>query len=148
LYASNFSIGVNLFFKLTQTFAHWMKSYPDYRVYIEEIHHTKKKDHPSGTALSLADILMQELTQYQQVDAILEQAPNQLLHHAPKLPVLCYREGEVPGTHVVRFENEIDRIELKHEAFGRTGFASGAVDAAIWIGGRQGVFTVNDMLGL
>lgn len=138
LYASNFSIGVNLFFKLNEHLAEMMKNLEEYSVEIEEIHHVQKVDAPSGTAISLAQ-------------QILEKNPNKKdwqLDHAEKdeIPVYAKREAEVPGTHTVFYKSEIDTIEIKHTAHSRLGFAKGAVIAAEWLKDKKGVFTMKEVL--
>ncbi|MDA8948447.1 4-hydroxy-tetrahydrodipicolinate reductase [Flavobacteriaceae bacterium] len=140
LYASNFSIGVNLFFKINAIAAKLMKSQQEnYHPTLEEIHHIHKLDAPSGTALTLAEALLEEsdLTEWE-----LEGDSK------TKLNIKSIREGEVPGTHSVKYTSSIDEISLKHEAFGRDGFALGAVIASEWLVGKQGVFSMNDVLNI
>ncbi|MFC5408538.1 4-hydroxy-tetrahydrodipicolinate reductase [Larkinella bovis] len=139
-YASNYSIGVNLFFRLNKILARFMKSYPSYHVSMTEIHHTEKKDAPSGTAITLAE-------------GIIDQLPakkrwiNEVEPQEDAVPIESLREGTVPGTHVVRYESDVDDIEIKHTAHSRQGFALGAVVAAEWLVGKQGVFGMEDLLG-
>ncbi|MGB8375821.1 MAG: 4-hydroxy-tetrahydrodipicolinate reductase, partial [Salegentibacter sp.] len=138
LYASNFSIGVNVFFELNKKLAHMMKNLDEYAVDVEEIHHTKKLDAPSGTAISLAEQIMAEnekLTGWQ-------------LDHAEKneIPVYAKRIADVPGTHTVAYRSPIDSIEIMHTAHSRQGFAKGAVIAAEWLQDKQGVFSMRDVL--
>lgn len=138
IYASNFSIGVNLFFKLNEQLAEMMKNLEDYTVEIEEIHHLQKLDAPSGTAISLAQ-------------QILEKNPKKKawkLDRAEKdeIPVYAKREANVPGTHTVSYNSEIDTIEIKHTAHSRQGFAKGAVIAAEWLKDKKGVFTMKEVL--
>ncbi len=140
LYASNFSIGVNLFFKINAIAAKLMKSQQEnYHPTLEEIHHIHKLDAPSGTALTLAEAVLEEsdLTEWE-----LEGDSK------TKLNIKSIREGEVPGTHSVKYTSSIDEISLKHEAFGRDGFALGAVIASEWLVGKQGVFSMNDVLNI
>ena len=145
-YASNFSIGVNLFFSLNEKLAGIMKGFPDYHAHIEEIHHVHKLDAPSGTALTLAEGLMRGMPSKSEWKLYHNELPPQQTE-STELPIVSIREGEVPGTHSIIYESEIDRIIIRHEAFNRKGFASGAVLAAEWVAERKGVFTMNDMLG-
>lgn len=139
IYASNFSVGVNLFFSLNSYFAELMKPWKDYIPSIEEIHHTAKKDAPSGTAITLADELLRHSDKKEwALDA------NQESH----LNIHSIREGDVKGTHIINFQSEIDRLSIKHEAFSRDGFALGALLAAEWLQGKKGVFEMKDVLGL
>lgn len=138
-YAPNFSIGVNLFFLLNQKLAKTMSAFDDYKVRIEEIHHIHKIDAPSGTAIKLAEDLIDK-------HGSLEKWINRPEFGAGILPVLSERKGEVPGTHLVKYESEADMIEIKHEAKNRSGFAKGAVSAAEWVFGKKGIFTMDDML--
>lgn len=138
LYASNFSIGVNLFFALNKYLAELMASYEQYNVTIEEIHHTQKLDAPSGTAISLAnDILAVHPTKKQWS---LEKNDTQNLFIQVK------RIDPVPGTHRIKYSSEIDDIEITHTAHNRKGFATGAVIAAEWVFGKKGIYTMNDVL--
>ncbi|TAE21387.1 MAG: 4-hydroxy-tetrahydrodipicolinate reductase [Cytophagales bacterium] len=143
-YASNYSIGVNLFFKLNKTLAKFMHQYPSYRVSMTEIHHTEKKDSPSGTAITLAEGLMDHLpgkTRWQEGTGEVADADDAVM-------IESKREGTVPGTHTIRYESEVDRIEISHVAHSRQGFALGAVIAAEWLAGREGVFGMNDLLAM
>ncbi|MGA9212386.1 4-hydroxy-tetrahydrodipicolinate reductase [Kaistella sp.] len=138
LYGSNFSLGVNLFFALNEKLANLMKGFPEYNVQLEEIHHTHKKDAPSGTAISLAEGIIKNDKRF---DAWkLDETQNK------ELGIFAIREDEVPGTHSVYYKSEVDEIEIKHTAFNRNGFAVGAVIAAEWIIGKTGNFTMNDVL--
>ncbi len=142
-YASNYSIGVNLFFKLNKTLAQFMHQYPSYHVSMTEIHHTQKKDSPSGTAITLAEGIMGNLpgkTRWQ------ERADNEPAADNAVM-IESVREGTVPGTHTVRYESDVDRIEISHVAHSRQGFALGAVIAAEWIVGKEGIFGMDDLLG-
>lgn len=137
IYASNFSIGVNLFFELNQKLAKLMSPFEDYSVEIEEIHHTQKLDAPSGTAISLA----------QQIIANSGKTGWQLDHaEENEIPVFAKRIEDVPGTHTVSYKSSIDSIEIKHTAHSRQGFALGAVIAAEWLVDKKGVFTMKDVL--
>ena len=138
-YASNFSLGVNLFFQMNEKFAKTMAEFQEYTPSIHEIHHTQKLDAPSGTALTLAEkILDYNLT--------LQHWVLNTVGSKEDLPIFAIREGNVAGTHVVNYVSEIDKISLKHEAFGRHGFALGAVKAAEFINGKKGIFSMNDLL--
>ena len=139
LYASNFSIGVNLFFKLNKTFAKIVQGQSDYKPSIEEIHHIHKLDAPSGTAITLAEGILENsnLKQWRQQDA-----------GEDELEIKSIREGEVPGIHSIQYKSDIDSITIKHEAFNRRGFAFGALIAAEWIVGKKGIFKIDDVLNL
>jgi 4-hydroxy-tetrahydrodipicolinate reductase len=142
-YASNYSLGVNLFFRLNQLLADWMAAQPQFDVNLEETHHTEKKDAPSGTAITLAEAILARLpgkTEW----ALLTDGQRPLPH---QLGIEAYRIEHVPGTHVVRYHSPEDVIELKHEARGRRGFALGAVMAAEWLPGKVGSFGMADLLG-
>jgi 4-hydroxy-tetrahydrodipicolinate reductase len=141
LYASNFSIGVNLFFSLNQKLAQLMQPHPDYIAKMEEIHHIHKLDAPSGTAITLAEGVI-ENSPYQKWVLEGNQESNR------QLPIHSIREGELPGTHSVHFQGANDLISIRHEAFNRKGFALGAIVAAEWIVGKKGVFGMNDVLNL
>jgi len=138
LYASNFSIGVNLFFKINQFVAQLMHPHQSaYQTEIQEIHHIHKLDTPSGTAITIAEGIIKE-TDYTGWE----------LDNASQgtLPIEALREGEVPGTHTVHYRSEIDQISIKHEAYKRDGFALGAVIAAEWLAGKEGIFSMDDVL--
>ncbi|MCS6820796.1 MAG: 4-hydroxy-tetrahydrodipicolinate reductase [Microscillaceae bacterium] len=139
LYASNFSIGVNLFFRLNIFLAQLMSSFKQYDVSLEEIHHTEKKDAPSGTAITLAENILQ----YYPHKTKWVNAPSEELS---ELSIISRREANVPGTHVVSYRSTVDSIEIKHTAHNRMGFALGAVLAAEWLQGKQGIFTMQDVL--
>ena len=139
LYASNFSLGVNIFFELNRHLAQLMASQENYGVSIEEIHHTQKLDAPSGTAISLAEQIIQE-SSYEHWT--MKQAKDK------ELPVTAKRIAKVPGTHIISYESEIDSIQISHEAHNRKGFALGAVVAAEWILGKKGVFSIKDVLNI
>lgn len=142
LCASNFSLGVNIFFALNQRLAEMLGPYPQYRASIQETHHLQKKDAPSGTAITLAEQALQHLEQYQ--DWSLVKAGQAT--PAGKLPVEAHREADVPGTHQVRYDSSIDSLQIEHQAHNRQGFALGAVLAAEFLAQRQGVFTMQDLL--
>ena len=139
IYASNFSLGVNVFFELNSYLAEMMKNLKQYRVSMEEIHHTQKLDAPSGTAITLVEGIL-EHTDY--TDWKLNEASEK------EIPIVSKRIDQVPGTHSVNYDSTIDSIALKHTAHNREGFALGAVVAAEWIHGKTGVFTMKDVLGL
>ncbi|WP_304344831.1 4-hydroxy-tetrahydrodipicolinate reductase [Chryseobacterium koreense] len=138
LYGSNFSLGVNLFFALNEKLADLMKNFSEYNVQLEEIHHTHKKDAPSGTAISLAEGIIKNDKRFNgwKLD---ETKGNEL-------GIFAIREDEVPGTHSIFYRSEVDEIEIKHTAFNRNGFALGAVIAAEWILGKKGNFSMKDVL--
>lgn len=145
-YASNYSVGVNIFFELNKKLASLMDGQA-YNLSIEEIHHTQKLDAPSGTAITLAEGVLENLHQFDQW--YLKEYPFNQKNDDPKgFPIVSKREGKVPGTHIIRYESPIDNLEIKHEAKGRAGFASGAVLAAEWLIGKKGVFGMKDLLKL
>lgn len=137
LYASNFSIGVNLFFGLNEKLAKMMSAFSNYSVEIEEIHHTQKLDAPSGTAISLA----------QQIIANSSKKAWQLNKAGEnEIPIYAKRIENVPGTHTVSYKSEIDSIEIKHTAHSREGFALGAIIAAEWLKDKKGVYNMKDVI--
>ncbi len=137
IYASNFSIGVNLFFELNEKLAKMMDGFKDYSVEIEEIHHTQKLDAPSGTAISLAQqIINNSSKDGWELDKAKEN----------EIPIYAKRIENVPGTHRVSYNSEVDSIEIKHTAHSREGFALGAVIAAEWLFDKKGVYTMKDVL--
>ncbi len=138
LYASNFSIGVNLFFQLNEWLAKLMTSTPAYKVSMEEIHHTHKKDAPSGTAITLAEDILAINDAYKGWS--LDKSDNDTIH------IKAIRKDEVPGTHSIKYSTEIDEIEIKHTAHSRKGFALGAVLVAEWIKDKNGVLSMRDFL--
>jgi 4-hydroxy-tetrahydrodipicolinate reductase len=138
-YASNYSVGVNIFFHLNKWLAQVMKGYPEYNISMEEIHHTEKKDAPSGTAITLAEGVIENISS-------LNGWINEDIQSKTQLPIISKREANVPGTHTIFYNSVIDSIEIKHTAHSREGFALGAVLAAEWIKGKQGVFGMDDML--
>jgi 4-hydroxy-tetrahydrodipicolinate reductase len=139
--ASNFSVGVNLFFALNQYLAGLMQHYPEYDVQMEEIHHTQKKDAPSGTAITIAEQLLRASPQK-------NTWVNSEAKAANELSIISKRIDPAPGTHTVKWHSAIDDIEITHTAHNRTGFATGAVLAAEYISTRKGIFTMQDVLGL
>jgi len=139
IYASNFSVGVNLFFNLNAYLAKMMKNIKGYEVDMEEIHHIHKLDAPSGTAITLAEKIIENSIKNQwKLD---KTSKNDLMIHVK-------REGEVPGTHSIQYKSTVDAIEIKHTAFNREGFALGAVIAAEWLVDKKGVFTMKDVLDI
>ena len=140
IYASNFSLGVNVFFELNRTLAKMMSSLKDYNVSLEEIHHTQKLDAPSGTAITLANAVIDEHTEYNKWT---------LDSNIPgSIPIVAKRIEKVPGTHSIEYKSKVDTIEIKHTAHSREGFALGAVIAAEWIVDKSGVFTMKDVLNI
>jgi len=139
VYASNFSIGVNILFEMNRKLAQLMKGRNDYEPSITEIHHTQKKDAPSGTAVTLAkDILNHSLSKKRWV--------NHKSDKSDELIILSRREGEVKGIHEVKYTSDVDEIMISHEAFSREGFARGALFAAEWIHDRRGFFEFREVL--
>jgi 4-hydroxy-tetrahydrodipicolinate reductase len=150
VYSTNFSIGVNIFYKLNKILAKMMANHDDYDVMIEEIHHTEKKDHPSGTALSLVSHILAEnkiKTEWKARLLYNENMPSQSVR-PNELLIESKRVGDVTGDHTVTYESVIDEIEISHRAKSRYGFAKGAVLAAEWIQGKKGLFTMDDILNL
>lgn len=144
LYASNFSLGVNLFIHLVSHAAHLFDRYHDYDVAVSEMHHTGKIDSPSGTALSVAAAILQSMKRKSEILA--ETSHGQIKPH--QLHVTSTRLGHVTGKHAVTFDSDADVIELVHTAKNRAGFALGAVVAAEWLKGKKGVYTMRDMITL
>ncbi|WP_179006047.1 4-hydroxy-tetrahydrodipicolinate reductase [Winogradskyella forsetii] len=139
LYASNFSLGVNLFFELNKKLSTLLSGFPDYSTEIEEIHHTQKLDAPSGTAITLAEQIIEQ-TNY--TNWTLDQPKSNEIHIEAK------RIENVPGTHEITYNSEIDAISIKHTAHSRQGFAMGAVIAAEWIKDKKGIFSMKDVLNI
>ena len=137
LYASNFSLGVNLFFELNVKLADMMQKQPLYTASIEEIHHTQKLDKPSGTAITLAEGIPSAGNLWHLVE-----------DNGEGVPITSIRKDEVPGTHTVTHRSEIDEISITHTAHNRTGFALGAIIAAEWIQNKKGIFSMRDVLQL
>ena len=140
IYASNFSLGVNLFFELNKKVAQLMQPMlGNYGVTTEEIHHTKKLDAPSGTAITLAEGII-ENTDFE----------NWKLYEGDQknIAITAKRVGDVPGTHSITYHSEVDEIEIKHTAYNRQGFALGAVVAAEWLANKKGIYKMKDVLGL
>jgi 4-hydroxy-tetrahydrodipicolinate reductase len=139
LYASNFSVEVNLFFKLNKVLAQMMHPHKEYRASMEETHHIHKLDAPSGTAITLAEGILENSDL---IDWKLDEDAKD------SLSIQSYREGEVPGTHSIKYKSTIDDITIEHKAHNRKGFALGAVIAAEWIVGKKGIFKMDDVLNL
>lgn len=138
-YASNYSIGVNLFFRINRMLARMMNAYPQYDVTIEEVHHTAKKDSPSGTAVTLAEGVLESVDRKSSWVGHTTTAPDEL-------EVIGIRRSIVPGTHTVTWESPVDSIRMEHMAKGREGFALGAVLAAEFLAGKKGVFGMDDLM--
>ena len=145
-YASNFSIGVNLFFRLNEQLARMMNAYPDYEASLEEIHHTEKKDAPSGTALTLMNSVLAALDRKK--EWVLQEGNQTVSATNEQIVIRSVREGQVPGTHSVHYQSDVDTIEITHTAHSRQGFALGAVLVAEWLPGKKGVLGMNDFLPL
>jgi 4-hydroxy-tetrahydrodipicolinate reductase len=144
-YASNFSIGVNLFFRLNEKLAEMMKPYSEYRATMEEIHHIHKLDSPSGTAITLAKGILEKNNSLKNYKDYPGEFPGEF--PADELPIHSKRIGEVPGTHSISYTSAVDKITITHEAFNRQGFALGAVLAAEFMVGKRGIFGMEDLLG-
>lgn len=142
IYASNYSLGVQLFMRMVARAAEIMKPYPKYDVGITETHHRLKKDAPSGTALSLATILLHEMPGKKTIGTV----SSDVAEDSDVMQISSMRIGSIPGIHTVLFDSEADSIELTHSAKSRAGFAEGALLAADWIHTRKGIFTIEDIL--
>ncbi len=140
IYASNYSLGVNIFFELNKQLAKIMKTIEGYNISMEEIHHTKKLDAPSGTAITLAEGIIENTskTSWELGEVTSEE----------NIPIIAKRISKVPGTHTVWYDSEVDSLEIKHTAHNRKGFALGAVIAAEWISDKTGVFSMKDVLNI
>jgi len=141
LYASNFSVGVNIFFALNEKLAELMAGHPEYEADMKEIHHTQKLDAPSGTAITLAEQILEKLP-YK------KRWVNNATDNREELSIISERVDPAPGTHSIRYHSAIDDIEIIHTAHNRKGFATGAVLAAEFIRGKKGIFTMNEVLGI
>jgi len=141
LYASNFSVGVNIFFELNKKLASLMAPHAEYNISMEEIHHTQKKDAPSGTAITLAEQILEQVQRK-------TKWVNEESSDATELPIISKREDPAPGTHSIKYSSPIDDIEIIHTAHNRQGFALGAVMAAEFIKGKKGIFSMKEVLGL
>lgn len=138
--ASNFSIGMNIFFALNRYLAEMMNRYPEYSASVEETHHIHKLDAPSGTAKALLSDMLEKLTAYETWQSASDE-PDPVV-----IPVTSIREGEVTGIHKITYAGESDRVEIRHEALNRDGFVLGAIEAAKWLIGKAGFHTMHDML--
>jgi 4-hydroxy-tetrahydrodipicolinate reductase len=138
-YASNYSLGVNIFFKLNEYLASLMKTFDAYQVSLDEIHHTEKRDAPSGTAITLAESIIKHLEKK-------KKWVNKETSNLNELPIRSFRIDQVAGTHTVKYTSSIDDIEIKHTAHTREGFALGAVMVAEWLQGKKGVLNMDDFL--
>lgn len=141
LYASNFSVGVNIFFELNKRLAQLMKGHKEYEISMEEIHHTQKKDAPSGTAITIAEQILRVI-----------HGKKQWVNHSSQnpedLPIISKRIDPAPGTHSIKYSSTVDDIEIIHTAHSRMGFALGAVLAAEYIYNKKGIFSMNDVLNI
>jgi 4-hydroxy-tetrahydrodipicolinate reductase len=140
IYASNYSLGVNIFFELNKTLAKMMNALKQYNVTMEEIHHTQKLDAPSGTAISLANDIIEQHGTFDNWKLDTDEENT--------ISIIAKRIENIPGTHTINYESEVDSISIEHIAHNRQGFALGAVIAAEWIVGKTGVFTMNDVLNI
>lgn len=141
IHTNNFSVGVNIFFEVNKRLAALMSNHPDYAIQMEEIHHTQKKDAPSGTALSLAEQILENIPRKQSW-------VNHVSDKPEELEIISLRIDPAPGTHKVKYSSDIDDIEIIHTAHNRKGFASGAVLAAEFLHNKKGIFSMKDVLGL
>ena len=140
IYASNYSLGVNIFFELNKQLAKMKKTIEGYNISMEEIHHTKKLDAPSGTAITLAEGIIENTSKNSWELGEVTSEEN--------IPIIAKRISKVPGTHTVWYDSEVDSLEIKHTAHNRKGFALGAVIAAEWISDKTGVFSMKDVLNI
>ncbi len=141
IYSSNYSVGVNIFFEVNKKLAALMAPHKDYEVLLEETHHTQKKDAPSGTAITLAEQILEQVKRK-------NKWVNELSDHPEDLEIISQRIDPAPGTHSIKYSSAIDDIEIIHTAHNRQGFATGAVLAAEFIKDKKGFFTMKDVLGL
>jgi 4-hydroxy-tetrahydrodipicolinate reductase len=141
LHASNFSVGVNIFFEVNKLLAKMMAAHPEYDVTMKEVHHTQKKDAPSGTAVTLAEQILALVNRK-------NKWVNEEAKDATEISIISERTDPAPGTHHVKYSSEIDDIEIIHTAHSRKGFASGAVIAAEFIADKKGVLSMEDVLGI
>ncbi len=140
IYASNFSLGVNIFFELNEYLAKMMSNLSQYQISMEEIHHTQKLDEPSGTAITLAEGIIKHTNK--------NNWSLNVTNNENEVPIVAKRIAGIPGTHSVEYKSSVDTIDIKHTAHNRDGFALGAVIAAEWLVGKTGVYTMKDVLGL
>lgn len=141
IYSSNFSVGVNIFFEVNKRLAALMAPHKEYEVILEETHHTQKKDAPSGTAISLAEQILEQVKRK-------KQWVNEISDNTEDLEIISQRIDPAPGTHSIKYSSAIDDIEIIHTAHNRKGFATGAVLAAEFLKDKKGFFTMKDVLGL
>lgn len=141
LYGTNFSVGVNIFFKVNEYLSSIMNHFDDYKCEVKEIHHTEKIDAPSGTGITIANQIIDNIDRYHQW----ENLPANQINDFNTLPLPSERLPNVPGTHIVKYENQIDKIELKHTAHNRKGFALGSVLAAEWLLNKKGIYEMKDV---
>lgn len=141
LYASNFSVGVNIFFEINKRLAQLMAAQPEYNITVTEIHHTQKKDAPSGTAITIAEQILEAVPRK-------HRWVNHISDNLDELEIISERTDPYPGLHKVNYQSSVDEIEIIHNAHNRNGFALGAVLAAEYIKDRKGVFTMKEVLGL
>ena len=140
IYASNYSLGVNLFFELNEKLASMMRNFKDYNIQMEETHHTQKLDAPSGTAITLAEDIIENSTKNKWTLGVTDSKD--------EIPIVSKRIDNVPGIHKVIYNSVVDEIEIKHTAKSRDGFALGAIIAAEWLHDKKGVYTMKDVLGI
>lgn len=145
LHASNFSIGVNVFFEINRKLASLMSSHPEYKISLDEIHHVQKIDAPSGTAVTLANEIMMH---HENANSWTHSRESKPETSEGQIAVTSFRKPNVPGTHEIRYTSEIDEIEIKHTAFNRKGFALGAILAAEWLANKKGIYTMQDIIKL
>lgn len=143
-FSPNYSVGVNIFWEVNRRLAQLMNSQPQYEVSMEEIHHTEKKDAPSGTAVKTAEVILKELDRKKEWSL----QPNSNGQASIEIPIIAKREPNVPGKHTVTYTSNVDYIEIKHEAKSRRGFAEGAVMAARFVIGKKGVYEMKDLLAV
>jgi len=141
IYASNFSVGVNIFFEINKKLAALMNLQKDYEVQVTEVHHTRKKDAPSGTAITIAELILENLKRKRTW-------VNHISDNEEELEIISERIDPAPGTHKIKYSSSIDDIEIIHTAHNRQGFASGAVMASEFLYGKKGIFTMKDVLNL
>jgi len=142
IWSGNFSVGVNIFFRITENAAKIINKFDDYDAFVHEFHHSQKADSPSGTAVMIGKILTGNIERKNKV--VTEELKRKI--GPDELHISSTRGGSVPGTHVVGFDSKADTIELKHTARGREGFAIGAVMAVEWVKGKKGFFDINDLM--
>ncbi len=141
LYGTNFSIGVNVFFKVNEFLADIMDKFNDYTCEVKEIHHTEKIDAPSGTGITIANQVIEKINRYDEWKNL----PSNQINNSKTLSLASERLPNVPGTHIVKYENDIDKIELTHTAHNRKGFALGSVLAAEWLLNKKGIYEMKDV---